>query len=336
MIELYLVGCKVAPNNFSSAQRVFTNFQKAAACPHNSRRFFLRHFGGELQEGRVQLWKEKIGAIEPFSGNLATIWGDIKEHEALERYKLLTGNTVLFTDFQVYRNNNLNDNDDNWLGCSPDGVVDNVVYGLPYRGVLEIKCPYYDGDKQKSYPWSRIPLRCIPQAQGLMEILDKDWMDLYCWTANGSSLFRLYRDQAYWELMEVALSDFWFKQVLPGRDLYRKYPFINPLILLRSLRPAPRHELCPSIVIASKYLVDNSVLLMRGNTGETAIGTISDCPQVKYWGNASEIGDTILESPQARKITFTGSTAVGKKLMAAAAGTIKKVDAIYEEKLQCT
>ncbi|KAL5731271.1 succinate-semialdehyde dehydrogenase (NAD(+)) [Ranunculus cassubicifolius] len=42
-------------------------------------------------------------------------------------------------------------------------------------------------------------------------------------------------------------------------------------------------------------------------------------------GNAHEIGDTLLESPQVRKITFTGSTAVGKKLMAGAAATVKKV-----------
>ncbi|KAH6836654.1 aldehyde dehydrogenase 5F1 [Perilla frutescens var. hirtella] len=42
-------------------------------------------------------------------------------------------------------------------------------------------------------------------------------------------------------------------------------------------------------------------------------------------GNASEIGDALLASPQVRKITFTGSTAVGKKLMAGAAGTVKKV-----------
>ncbi|KAG9453183.1 hypothetical protein H6P81_006087 [Aristolochia fimbriata] len=42
-------------------------------------------------------------------------------------------------------------------------------------------------------------------------------------------------------------------------------------------------------------------------------------------GNASDIGDTLLASPQVRKITFTGSTAVGKKLMAGAAGTVKKV-----------
>ncbi|XP_011628893.1 succinate-semialdehyde dehydrogenase, mitochondrial isoform X2 [Amborella trichopoda] len=42
-------------------------------------------------------------------------------------------------------------------------------------------------------------------------------------------------------------------------------------------------------------------------------------------GNAPEIGDTLLASSQVRKITFTGSTAVGKKLMAGAASTVKKV-----------
>ncbi|KAG2372310.1 hypothetical protein LR48_Vigan05g035000 [Vigna angularis] len=42
-------------------------------------------------------------------------------------------------------------------------------------------------------------------------------------------------------------------------------------------------------------------------------------------GNAPEIGDSLLASPQVRKITFTGSTAVGKKLMAGSAETVKKV-----------
>ncbi|WOH00713.1 hypothetical protein DCAR_0520087 [Daucus carota subsp. sativus] len=42
-------------------------------------------------------------------------------------------------------------------------------------------------------------------------------------------------------------------------------------------------------------------------------------------GIAPEIGDALLESTQVRKVTFTGSTAVGKNLMAAAAGTVKKV-----------
>ncbi|CAH9064190.1 unnamed protein product [Cuscuta epithymum] len=42
-------------------------------------------------------------------------------------------------------------------------------------------------------------------------------------------------------------------------------------------------------------------------------------------GNAADIGDALLASPQVRKITFTGSTAVGKKLMAGSAATVKKV-----------
>ncbi|XP_030488649.1 succinate-semialdehyde dehydrogenase, mitochondrial [Cannabis sativa] len=42
-------------------------------------------------------------------------------------------------------------------------------------------------------------------------------------------------------------------------------------------------------------------------------------------GNAPAIGDALLTSTQVRKITFTGSTAVGKKLMAGAAETVKKV-----------
>ncbi|KAI3810071.1 hypothetical protein L1987_19678 [Smallanthus sonchifolius] len=42
-------------------------------------------------------------------------------------------------------------------------------------------------------------------------------------------------------------------------------------------------------------------------------------------GDAPNIGKSLLESPKVRKITFTGSTAVGKKLMAGAAETVKKV-----------
>ncbi|MFS7953086.1 putative succinate-semialdehyde dehydrogenase (NAD(+)) [Helianthus anomalus] len=42
-------------------------------------------------------------------------------------------------------------------------------------------------------------------------------------------------------------------------------------------------------------------------------------------GDAPIIGNSLLKSPQVRKITFTGSTAAGKKLMACAAETVKKV-----------
>ncbi|EOI3529013.1 NAD-dependent succinate-semialdehyde dehydrogenase [Cronobacter dublinensis] len=42
-------------------------------------------------------------------------------------------------------------------------------------------------------------------------------------------------------------------------------------------------------------------------------------------GNTSEISDAIMASPEVRKISFTGSTAVGKTLMRNAAETMKKV-----------
>jgi succinate-semialdehyde dehydrogenase/glutarate-semialdehyde dehydrogenase len=42
-------------------------------------------------------------------------------------------------------------------------------------------------------------------------------------------------------------------------------------------------------------------------------------------GSASVVGDELATNPTVRKLTFTGSTAVGKELMAKCAGTIKKV-----------
>lgn len=209
---------------------------------------------------RAQLWLEKLGAIDQFCGNLATCWSNMKEEEALERYKLITGNSVSFPEFQVYGKAN---SEDDWLGASPDGAINKMVYGLPSRGVLEIKCPFFDGDMRKASPWSRVPLYCIPQAQGLMEIMDRDWMDLYVWTPKGSSLFRLYRDVEYWDVLKIALSDFWWKHVQPAREMCSKYTITNPLIELKSLRPSPKHELCSYIVCESKRVVDNSKLLLR-------------------------------------------------------------------------
>ncbi|KAL3737328.1 hypothetical protein ACJRO7_026147 [Eucalyptus globulus] len=214
---------------------------------------------GFWRKRRVQLWLEKLGLIEPFSGNLATCWNNIKEKEALERYRLITGNDVELPQFQVYGNNN---SEDSWLAASPDGVVEQFVYGLPCNGVLEIKCPFFNGDMNRASPWSRIHLNYIPQVQGLMEILDKDWMDFYVWTPRGSSLFRIYRDKEYWDLLKLALSDFWWKHVQPAKELCSKCEITDPLYQLRSFRPAPRHELCSRIVCESKRIVDSSQLLV--------------------------------------------------------------------------
>lgn len=214
---------------------------------------------------RVQLWLEKIGAVEPFTGNLATCWNNMKEEEALERYKLITGNSVMFPEFQV--SGKLNQ-EDYWLAASPDGIIDKIVYGLPYRGVLEIKCPFYKGDMRKGYPWSHVPYNCIPQAQGLMEILDRDWMDFYMWTPKGSSLIRIPRDVEYWKLLKIALSEFWWDHVQPAREIYSDYVVKDPLIELKSLCPAPKHELCSYIVEESRRVVGNSKLLMREINGK--------------------------------------------------------------------
>jgi succinate-semialdehyde dehydrogenase/glutarate-semialdehyde dehydrogenase len=42
-------------------------------------------------------------------------------------------------------------------------------------------------------------------------------------------------------------------------------------------------------------------------------------------GSASPIGEEFCQNPVVRKLSFTGSTAVGKKLIAACAGTVKKI-----------
>lgn len=215
---------------------------------------------GFWPRGRTRLWLEKLGMIEPFSGNLATCWSNIKEQEALKRYKLITGNSLSCPEFQVYGTKNTQDS---WLAASADGTVSSVIYQVPSHGVLEIKCPYYGGDDRSiDIPWKRVPLHYIPQAQGLMEIMDCDWMDFYVWTVNGSSLFRINRNREYWDLLKVALSDFWWKHVEPAKEICNRSVITDPLIELAQFRPRARHELYRSIVCASKLMADDSELLM--------------------------------------------------------------------------
>ncbi|KAK9666236.1 hypothetical protein RND81_14G170300 [Saponaria officinalis] len=247
----------------SSLQHWFKNWQDLRKNKLTASTFGLAV--GFWPRRRVQLWLEKIGAIEPFTGNLATCWSNIKEEEALERYKLITGNSVLFPHFQVHDRSG---SGDDWLAASPDGVVDNIVYDLPSRGVLEVKCPFFRSEMRNAYPWKRLPPYYIPQAQGLMEILDRDWMDFYVWTPNGSSLFRLYRDVEYWETLKFVLHDFWWNHVQPAREIYANSFITEPLTQLSHLKPEPRHELCGYIVHESKRLVDNSKLLVREINGK--------------------------------------------------------------------
>jgi len=54
-------------------------------------------------------------------------------------------------------------------------------------------------------------------------------------------------------------------------------------------------------------------------------GVPRDCFAVITASNSRAIGQVMTDSPIVRKLTFTGSTAVGKTLMAACAGTVKKL-----------
>ncbi|CAN0896672.1 hypothetical protein LINGRAHAP2_LOCUS18629 [Linum grandiflorum] len=231
----------------------------AIDCEKRKNKLTASTFGGAIGlwgNRRVQLWLEKLGAEEPFSGNEATRWSDTNEKEAIHKYVEITKNDVYSTTFQVYGENQKAAVGEDWLAASPDGLV----YGLDGRGVLEIKCPCFT-DMNVAKPWRRIPLYYVPQAQGLMEIMDTDWMDFYVWTPNGSKLFRMHRDREYWEVLRLALSDFWLKHVVPARELCVKYDLRNPRKELPSLRPAPKHEYCEHLVNESRRIVDDSPAL---------------------------------------------------------------------------
>ncbi|EPS66001.1 hypothetical protein M569_08775 [Genlisea aurea] len=210
---------------------------------------------GFWPRGRTRLWLEKLGVIEPFFGNLATCWSNIREQEALWSYQLITRNMLSFPCFRIYGGGS----DYSFLAASPDGIID----GFPTSGILEIKCPFFGGDMRNATPWKRVPIHCIPQAQGLMSILDRDWMHIYVWTVNGSSLFRLERNVEYWDVLKVALSDFWWDHVQPAKEICSSCVIENPLVELRSLRPTAKHVLHQRITQESKRIVDSAELLFR-------------------------------------------------------------------------
>lgn len=163
---------------------------------------------GFFSNQREQLWLEKTGLAPAFAGNVYTRWGTLVEDAAVLRYSELTGRAVTKEGFRCYGS---------WLGASPDGLVAD-------RGILEVKCPSKPSP-DAAYPYESLPLYYMPQVQGLLHIFDRDFCDLYAWTSrNGSALFRVERDQEYWEMMEEDLHTFWFEHVLPARSSMQKSP----------------------------------------------------------------------------------------------------------------
>lgn len=211
---------------------------------------------------RLEVWEEKIGVREPFAGNSATEWGVDKEATAVQRYREVTGNVVVDLGFKIYKEG---DDVQDWLGASPDGLIDGGVSGVYEKGgILEVKCPHNRGRPELCVPWAAVPYYYIPQVQGLMEILDRDWLDLFVWTLNGSAIFRVDRNPEYWALIFGVLSDFWWTSVVPGRQalLLRKNVDVNVY------QPTGQHRLTPVVMNESRELASKATLIWKDPLGK--------------------------------------------------------------------
>ncbi|KAK9819245.1 hypothetical protein WJX81_006301 [Elliptochloris bilobata] len=224
-------------------------------------------FGNALgfwPEGRVVLWEEKLALRPGFQGNAATAWGTVQEDTALQRYGELTGQRVEGCRFRVLRDDDVH----GWLGASPDGLIDGLLaqpstgdpgaaLGSGARvlagagaGVLEIKCPYNRGKPLAATPPRTPAWYYMPQVQGLMDIFDREWCNVFVWTHNGAALYHVPRDTAYWRACFDVLAEFWWAHVVPAKHaLAAKKPDAVQLC-----RPAPLHEATARLVADSKAM----------------------------------------------------------------------------------
>lgn len=138
---------------------------------------------------RQQLWREKTSRAAKWVNEAAVAWGTTLEPVAKLYHEAEQGVIVVPSGFVVHP-------DIDWLGGSPDGLIDG-------RGMSEYKCPY----SQKV--WDEPPEYYIPQVQGLLEILDRDWCHFVCWTPKEVATWKIERSQEYWDWMLPKLCEFW-------------------------------------------------------------------------------------------------------------------------------
>ncbi|KAI4295356.1 hypothetical protein L6164_035410 [Bauhinia variegata] len=207
---------------------------------------------------RIELWQEKVFELEEetldSSKNRAMEWGVLNEAAAIDRYKKITGHDVGSLGFAVHSEERFH-----WLGASPDGLLGC----FPGGGVLEVKCPYNKGKPETGLPWSKMPFYYMPQVQGQMEIMDRDWVDLYCWTPNGSTIFRVPRDRGYWDLIHGILGEFWWENVVPARE----YVLLGREEEAESYKPASTHKMTGLVIAKSLGLASEAKLLCRELAG---------------------------------------------------------------------
>ncbi|KAK8933656.1 hypothetical protein KSP39_PZI015662 [Platanthera zijinensis] len=203
---------------------------------------------------RSALWHQKVFAPRPVAFEEAAAaamnWGEANEAAAIERYRSMTGNDVSFLGFAVPA-----ETGSGWLGASPDGLLGCH----PDAGILEVKCPFNKGWPELGSPWETMPYYYMPQVQGQMEIMDREWVDLYCWMPNGSALFRVFRDREYWGLMHGMLRDFWWGSVVPARQAVAAEGEAAAM----SYEPEARHELTGRMIGMSKKLAEKVAMVWR-------------------------------------------------------------------------
>ena len=52
-----------------------------------------------------------------------------------------------------------------------------------------------------------------------MEIFDRDWCNLFCYTVNSAAVYHIKRDRGYWKDVYNVLADFWWGSVIPAKDM---------------------------------------------------------------------------------------------------------------------
>ena len=193
---------------------------------------------------RANLWEQKLGLAPPFRGNPATRWGTASEPRALSEYAAVTRASVGECAFRSYGT----DDADGWLGASPDGLVE--CPGSEGPGLLEVKCPFNRGQPESARPWAEPPWYYMPQVQGLMEVFDREWCDVYCWTLNGSRVYRVARDEAYFAVLYDCLSEFWWQHVVPAKQALTR----GDVAEAQRHRPLPRHRLADGLEADSRAM----------------------------------------------------------------------------------
>eukprot|EP00246_Nothoceros_aenigmaticus_P000706 TRINITY_DN1093_c0_g2_i2.p1 TRINITY_DN1093_c0_g2~~TRINITY_DN1093_c0_g2_i2.p1 ORF type:complete len:331 (+),score=57.95 TRINITY_DN1093_c0_g2_i2:52-1044(+) len=143
--------------------------------------------------------------------------------------------------------------------------------------------------------------------------------------AYGAGFVEFYAEEAkrvYGDIIPAASNDkriFVLKQ--PVGVVGAITPWNFPLAMI-TRKVAPALAAGCTVVVKPSELTPLTALAAAQLAGEAGIspGVIN-----VVMGDAAEIGSALLKSSKVRKISFTGSTSVGKYLMAGAAATVKKV-----------